>query len=96
MTDDMQEALSIRYNTSRIVRLTSGNYALFAPWTNAEGMPVVHIGSLSDMADLIPTAIECAEWVDSITPVHEARESKINLAQALGITRPVVKIERRL
>ncbi len=69
MTDDMQEALSIRYNTARIVRLSSGAFALFAPWTNADGMPIIHIGTLTDLTDLIPSANECAAWCDSITPV---------------------------
>jgi len=96
MTDDMQEALSIKYNSSRILRLSSGTYALFAPWTNAEGMPMIHIGTLAELADLIPSANECESWVQSITPLRETQPSTMDLGRLLGITRPTIKIERRI
>lgn len=96
MTPDEQEALSIKHNCARIVRLSSGNLALFAPWTNGNGMPLVHIGPMPEIDALIPTAAECASWVESITPVREYAESKLNLAHALGIEKPTIVIGRRI
>lgn len=59
MTPDEQEALSIKYNIARIVLLSSGNYALFYPWSNSEGMPLVAIGSIEEITPYIPSYEEC-------------------------------------
>lgn len=66
MTDDEQEALSVKYNVCRIVRLTSGNFALFMPFSNDEGLPLEHIGPIEEIVSKILSAeqVECyhAKW----------------------------------
>lgn len=98
MSPDELEASSIKYNTARIVRLTSGNYALFAPWSNAEGMPIVTIGSLSDLADYIPTADEIVEWCNSFADdraTYDEAKAK-SLLETLGLVKPKPTITRRI
>jgi len=53
MNDDETEALSYKYHGCNILRLSSGAFALFLPWTNAEGMPLVFIGTMAEIEPLI-------------------------------------------
>jgi hypothetical protein len=100
MTKDEQEALSIKYNVARIVRLTSGNYALFAPWSNADGMPLITIGPIEDLLEFIPSSTEVAEWCrDNTTYTHFDEDTKVkakSLLETLGLGRPKQKVERRI
>ncbi len=97
MTPDEQEALSIKYNVARIVRLSSGNYALFAPWHNDEGMPIIHIGTLADMEGLIPTFAEVTDWLSVDNHRAEYDEVKATgLLARLGLTKPKQPFERRI
>lgn len=58
MDADRQEAESIKYNVARIVRLSSGRFALFAHCTS-EGIDLVGIGTIAELESLIPSADEC-------------------------------------
>lgn len=89
MTPDELEARSIKYNIARIVRLSSGNFALFDPWTN-EGLYPLHIGTIEEIAPLIPTSNEVIEY---LADNHESRHASIgsggsDLLVALGLSRP--------
>lgn len=96
MTPDEQEALSIKYNIARIVQLSSGNYALFYPWSNSEGMPLVAIGSIEEITPYIPTFNECSEHctVEIINEISLAAGRSL-LAQ-LGLLKPEKPFERRV
>lgn len=108
-TDEM-EACSIKYNVARIVRLSSGNFALFLPWTNEEGMPLIEIGSLEDIATKIPTASGCDAYVSALrpktrikhatmddpwTPSKEDKAAIVGLLADLGLVRPQPEFKRR-
>ena len=60
MTPDLQEALSYAYAVKQnIVRLRSGNYAVFGRYNYSSGhMPVLHIGPWS----------ECEAYVTEFVP----------------------------
>lgn len=62
MTDDEQEAKSVKYNVCRIVRLSSGNLALFNPFTNQSGLPLVAIGPDAEILPQILTAEQVDQY----------------------------------
>lgn len=86
MTDDEIEAASLKYNCARIVRLSSGNFALFYPWSNSAGMPLVGIGSLDNLAALIPSADEVISFCEETA--HDRSDYDVvkakSLLQSLG------------
>lgn len=98
MDPDEQEALSIAYITARIVRLSSGNYALFAPWANGKGMPLIHIGDLASLSSLIPSTDELSLWHEEITLDHSRQTSTSgnSLLAALGLGKPSQPLRRRI
>lgn len=55
---DELEALSIKYNVARIVRLSSGNFALFSHY-RAGTMDLIKVGTIEEIVGLIPSADEC-------------------------------------
>ena len=65
MTPDEMEAQSIKYNTQRIVRLSSGALALFGPFSNSTGLPLLTIGTPEEVLPMIQTAEEIREQSDS-------------------------------
>ena len=70
MTPETAEASAIRYNISRIVRLSTGRFAVFSPWTNDDGIDLLAIGTLAEIEPMILTAAECTDWVRSLsTPI---------------------------
>lgn len=62
MTPDEQEAESVKYNVARIVRLSSGNFAFFSHY-NEGTINLIRIGTLEEIAPLIPSADECGYTV---------------------------------
>ena len=91
MNPDEQEALSIKYNVARIVRLSSGRYALFNPWTNSSGLTLAAIGSLEELTDLIPTEQQCTEhWQSNQSEIAIPDNDGIgrSLLQKLGLVQP--------
>lgn len=79
--DERLEALHVRYNCGRIVRLSSGRFAIFSPWTNNDGIDLITIGDLASLENLIPTEAECIEWTREL-------HKPIDLAAMLGIAKP--------
>lgn len=97
MTDDEQEAESIKYNVARIVRLSSGNFALFSAFDNDDGIRLIHIGDLNSLEPFIPTAAECEVAIRSIRDsetVTDLTEGH-NLLQALGLATKPEPLKRR-
>lgn len=66
MTDDEQEATSIKYNVARIVKLSTGRFALFHPFDNDRGMPLRTIGTIEELAPLIPSSEEITLYLDKL------------------------------
>jgi len=91
---DEVEALSYKYHGCNILRLSSGAYALFLPWTNAEGMPLVFIGPMADIEPLIMSTTELqANLRELERPTEENKIAGRSLLAALGLVKP---IERRI
>lgn len=59
MTDDEQEANSIKWNVARIARLSSGNFALLTHYVEGR-LDILKIGTLAEIEALIPTEAQCA------------------------------------
>src|SRR5258706_6378295 len=94
MPDDETEALNYKYHGCNIIRLSSGAFALFLPWTNAEGMPLVYIGSMAEIEPLIMTTTELQANLQELErPSEENKVTGRSLLAALGLVKP---IERRV
>lgn len=59
--DDEIEAASGKYNCCRIMRLSSGNFAVFAPYSADDGIDLIYLGDFSGAQ----AAILTAEQVDA-------------------------------
>lgn len=57
-TEDELEVSSIKWNVARIVRLSSGNYALLTHY-RAGALDLIKVGTLEEIAPYIPTAEQC-------------------------------------
>ena len=94
MDDNEVEALNYKYHGCNILRLSSGAYALFLPWTNAEGMPLVYIGTLTEIEPLIMSTTELQANLQELErPTEENKVAGRSLLAALGLVKP---IERRI
>lgn len=101
LSDDEIEARTVKYNVSRIAKLSSGKFALFTPFSNDEGIKVVHIGTLEELQHLIPTADECQDFVqalrDESAPLsNEDRVQGLAFLTLLGLTKPKEPFKRRI
>jgi len=67
-TDDELEAGSVKYNVARIVRLSSGRFALFSHY-RAGALDLIKVGTIEEIAPHIPSADAC-----SYTEPRPARE----------------------
>ena len=94
MDDNEIEALAYKYHGCNILRLSSGAYALFLPWTNAEEMPLVFIGPMADIEPLIMSTTELQANLQELErPTEENKIAGRSLLAALGLVKP---IERRI
>lgn len=57
-SSDLLEAQSIKYNVARIVRLSSGRFALFSHY-RAGALDIIKMGTIEEIVDHIPTAEQC-------------------------------------
>lgn len=67
-TADELEAESVKYNVARIVRLTSGAFALFTHY-RVGSLDLIKVGTIEELAPHIPSADAC-----SYTEPRSARE----------------------
>lgn len=99
MTDDEQEAESIKYNVARIVRLSSGAFALFSPFDNDDGIRLITIGELGDIEPYIPTVEQCEVSIRAIKDAESMTATDLaqgrTLLEALGLTQPIEPLKRR-
>ncbi len=75
MNEDEVEAASYKYHGCNILRLSSGAFALFLPWTNAEGMPLVFIGPMVEIEPLIMSITELQANLQELEMDHERSRS---------------------
>jgi hypothetical protein len=87
MTDEEIEAANTKYWTSGIVRLSSGRYAIFDPFTNDDGMPLRAIGTLAELEPLIPLASDVQLYARQQKAVE--REAPRDLLISLGLIQPI-------
>jgi hypothetical protein len=64
---DYYEAQSIKWNTARIVRLSSGLFALLSPF-NEGAIDLIKVGTLEEIAGHIPTYDQCVEYCEAKAP----------------------------
>jgi hypothetical protein len=57
---DALEAQSIKWNVARIVRLSSGRYALLTHYRKG-ALDLIKVGTLEELAPHIPSAADCVE-----------------------------------
>ena len=55
---DELEANSIKWNVARIVRLSSGRFALLTHY-RAGALDLIKVGTIEEIVDFIPTAEQC-------------------------------------
>ncbi len=55
---DYLEAESVKYNVARVVRLSSGRFALFSHY-RASALDLIKVGTIEEIAPHIPSADEC-------------------------------------
>lgn len=81
---DRLEAESVKYNVARIVRLSSGRFALFSHY-RAGALDLIAVGTIEEIADYIPSADECSFTVERTNATSKVgRISKLDLAD-LGL-----------
>lgn len=57
-TADELEAHSIKWNVARIVRLSSGRFALLTHY-RAGALDIIKVGTIEEIVDYIPTSEQC-------------------------------------
>lgn len=63
---DWLEAQSVKWNVARIVRLSSGRFALLTHY-NEGALNLIKVGTLEEIANYIPSASECeADYVPRV------------------------------
>jgi len=72
---DEQEAHSIKWNVARIVRLSSGNFALLTHY-RAGALDLIKVGTLEEIAGFIPTAEQCIPDESIRSPVFPKEDNK--------------------
>ena len=79
---DRLEAESVKYNVARIVRLSSGRFALFSHY-RAGTLGLIKVGTIEEIADHIPSAGDCAATILD-RPKREVKLTTLDLAD-LGL-----------
>jgi len=79
MTDEELEIHSIKWNVARIVRLSTGRFALLTHYYGG-ALDIIKVGTLEELADHIPTAEQCTDEA----PRDTAKKSYLDLAD-LGL-----------
>lgn len=76
---DELEAHSIKWNVARIVRLSSGRFALLTHY-RAGALDIIKVGTIGEIVDHIPTPEQC---VTEYKPRRESKD-KSNLDELLA------------
>lgn len=82
--EETAEANHAAYNCCRIVRLSSGRFAVFSPHSNDDGISLMAIGTADEVSLAVLSVEECdAQW-----ELHHARDRNrfANMLGALGLT----------
>lgn len=102
--EELNEAGSIAYNVARIVRLSTGRFALYRHFENGSGIPIIAIGTIKELEPHIPTEALCSMQHQKLM-LNEAIDHSIDasdtiagrsLAEKLGLAVPKLTITRRV
>jgi hypothetical protein len=81
---DWLETQSIKWNVARIVRLSSGRFALLTHY-RAGALDIIKVGTLEEIADHIPTTEQCVpNRDDRVAQDFSRRKTYLDLAD-LGL-----------
>jgi hypothetical protein len=84
VTDDELEVGSIKWNVARIVRLSSGRFALLTHY-RAGALDIIKVGTIEEIAPFIPTAEQCIDTTPKgPAPSTAGKIKSIDLAE-LGL-----------
>jgi hypothetical protein len=78
-TDDELEAGSHKYRGFVLVPLSSGNFAIFAPWTEREGLVCAMIGTWEELRSYADYAA-FSQFLHAPTPEQERKGKVLSLA----------------
>jgi hypothetical protein len=99
------EARGAKYNCDRIVRLASGRFALFAAWSQDDGISLITIGTLEELAPMIHTTEEIDAHNPTTLPAFDPDElayaskgkgTVMDLIGLLGLGKKAEPIKRRI
>lgn len=87
---DYYEAQNIKWNCARIVRLSSGNYAVLSPY-DGSAIDLIKVGTLEEVAAYIPSYEEIVAWLDTKRPRQpppkaSAKGTTADLMADIGLT----------
>jgi len=82
---DELEAHSVKYNVARIVRLSSGAFALFSHYREG-AIDLIKVGTIEEIANYIPSANECTYTVSGkgVGKTKQTKLTSVDLAD-LGL-----------
>jgi hypothetical protein len=89
VTEDELEANHAAYNCCRIVRLSSGRFAVFSPWTNDDGIGLVALGTWAECERAVLSVEECSAAWEHAHALEQSRRQ--TLAQIIGVAQPQVR-----
>jgi len=78
---DILETHSIKWNVARIVRLSSGRFALLTHY-RAGALDIIKVGTIEEITPFIPTAEQCYE--DEPRPSVARRLGKADLTELMA------------
>lgn len=78
---DLLEANSIKWNVARIVRLSSGRFALLTHY-RAGALDIIKVGTIEEIVDYIPTPEQC---VTEYKPPREVKGNASDLLADIGL-----------
>lgn len=82
-SDDWLEVQSIKWNVARIVRLSSGRFALLTHY-RAGALDIIKMGTIEEIAPYIPTSEQCVDESPRPAKSTAGKIKSINLAD-LGL-----------
>lgn len=80
---DLHEAESIKWNVARIVRLSSGRFALLTHY-HAGALDIIKVGTIEEIIDHIPTAGQCV--TEYKAPKASGKANLSDLLADIGLT----------
>lgn len=81
---DELEIHSIKWNVARIVRLSSGRYALLTHY-RAGALDIIKVGTIEEITPYIPTAEQCIDDVPRVRNEKPVKKDVSDLLADIGL-----------